>query len=113
MLCALQAHAGDRETARVLAKENVGAFDDLRDVDAIVLAVSGCGAMLSDYGDLLSNEKLIHEDAISFGEKVMDIMDFLSRISLKKVRLPYEHNVTYHHACHLYHSLPLINFRQF
>ena len=102
---ALQAHAGDSDPARVLAKENVGAFDDLRDVDAIVLAVSGCGAMLSDYGDLLSNEKLIHEDAISFGEKVMDIMDFLSRISLKKVRLPYEHNITYHHACHLYHSL--------
>ena len=102
---ALQAHAGDRETARILAKENCGAFDDLRKFNAIVLAVSGCGAMLRDYGNLLSNQKSIFQDALYFGEKIMDIMDFLSRIPLHKVRLPKEHHITYHHACHLYHSL--------
>tara|TARA_B100000029_G_scaffold148175_1_gene143392 strand:+ start:31285 stop:32625 length:1341 start_codon:yes stop_codon:yes gene_type:complete len=102
---ALQAHAGDRETARILAKENIGAFDDLRKIDAIVLAVSGCGAMLRDYGNLLFHEKSISQDALSFGKKVMDVMDFLSTIPLHKVRLPKDHNITYHHACHLYHSL--------
>ena len=102
---ALQAHAGDRETARVLARENVGAFDNLQEFDAIVLAVSGCGAMLRDYSNLLSHDKTICEEAFSFGEKVMDVMDFLSKIPLKKVRLPNEQNITYHHACHLYHSL--------
>ena len=29
----------------------------------------------------------------------------MSKIPLKKVCLPSEQNITYHHACHLYHSL--------
>ena len=102
---ALQAHAGDRETARILAEENVVAFDNIQEFDAIVLAVAGCGAMLRDYGNLLSKDETIYQGALSFGEKIMDVMDFLSKIPLKKARLPNQQKITYHHPCHLYHSL--------
>ncbi|MDP6277312.1 MAG: heterodisulfide reductase-related iron-sulfur binding cluster, partial [Nitrospinota bacterium] len=52
---ALQAHAGARETARELARRNIGAIDPDA-FDAIVLTVAGCGAMLHEYAELLEDD---------------------------------------------------------
>ncbi|MBI3128747.1 MAG: 4Fe-4S dicluster domain-containing protein [Candidatus Tectomicrobia bacterium] len=101
---ALQAHAGDRETARLLARQNLEAIDPSQ-FDAIVLAVSGCGAMLHEYGALLARDPAFARRARAFSEKVMDVTVFLSRIQLRKAPHPEPQRVAYHHPCHLYHAM--------
>lgn len=101
---ALQAHAGDRETARLLARRNLEAINP-DDFDAVVLAVSGCGAMLHEYGDLLGQEPALAERARAFGGKVMDVTVFLDRNGVRPSRHPDPQRVAYHHPCHLFHAL--------
>ncbi|MFP6867886.1 MAG: heterodisulfide reductase-related iron-sulfur binding cluster [Nitrospinota bacterium] len=101
---ALQAHAGDRETARILARRNLDAID-AAEYDAIVLAVSGCGAMLHDYADLLADDPAYAGRARRFSEKAVDVTVFLSRIGVRKAPHPEPRRVAYHHPCHLYHAL--------
>jgi glycolate oxidase iron-sulfur subunit len=101
---ALQAHAGDRETARDLARRNIGVIDP--DVfDAIVLAVSGCGAMLHEYAELLEDDPAWAGRARRFSEKAMDVTVFLSRLGVRRAAHPWPQRVAYHHPCHLAHAL--------
>ncbi len=101
---ALQAHAGDTGTARALARRNLKAIDP-DEYDAIVLAVSGCGAMLHEYGDMFGDDPVLGERARAFAEKAMDVTVFLARIGLRSARHPEPQQVAYHHPCHLYHAL--------
>ncbi len=101
---ALQAHAGDRGTARLLARRNLEAIDPSA-YDAIVLAVSGCGAMLHEYGDLLAGEPAYAARARAFSRKAVDVTAFLARAGLRRARHPAPQRVAYHHPCHLYHAL--------
>lgn len=101
---ALQAHAGDRETARILARENIDAIR-AEEFDAIILAVSGCGAMLHEYQDLLADDPLYASRAKAFSDKAMDITAFLSRIGVREASHPVPQQVAYHHPCHLFHAL--------
>ena len=101
---ALQAHAGDREAARILARENLDAID-AREFDAVVLAVSGCGAMLHEYQDLLADDPLYASRAKAFSEKATDVTVFLSGIGVREAAHPEPRKVAYHHPCHLFHAL--------
>lgn len=101
---ALQAHAGDRATARDLARQNLEAFDP-DEYDAIILAVSGCGAMLNEYADLFSDDTAFGPRAKAFVEKTMDVTVFLSQIGARTARHPEPQEVAYHHPCHLFHAL--------
>ena len=101
---ALQAHAGDREAARILARENLDAIDT-GGFDAIVLAVSGCGAMLHEYKDLLAEDPVYASRAEAFSEKAMDVTVFLARIGVREAHHPSPRKIAYHHPCHLFHAL--------
>lgn len=101
---ALQAHAGDREAARILARENLDAID-AGEFDAVVLAVSGCGAMLHEYQDLLADEPRYAGRAKEFSEKAVDVTVFLSRIGVREASHPEPRKIAYHHPCHLFHAL--------
>ncbi len=101
---ALQAHAGDRETARALARENLDAID-AGGFDAVVLAVSGCGAMLHEYQELLAGDPQYALRARAFSEKAVDVTVFLSRIGVREAAHPAPQKVAYHHPCHLFHAL--------
>ena len=101
---ALQAHAGDREAARILARENLDAIG-AGEFDAVVLAVSGCGAMLHDYGELLADDPLYASRAKAFSDKAMDVTVFLSKIGVREASHPAPRKVAYHHPCHLFHAL--------
>ncbi len=50
---ALNVHAGERETAREMARRNIDSFLDL-DIDAVITASGGCGTQMKDYGELLA-----------------------------------------------------------
>jgi len=101
---ALQAHAGDRETARLLARRNLEAIDPSQ-YDAIVLAVSGCGAMLHEYGELLAGDPAFAARAKVFSSKVADVTVFLAKLGPRRARHPEPQRVAYHHPCHLYHAM--------
>ena len=101
---ALQAHAGYREAARILARPNLDAIDGAG-FDAVVLAGAGCVAMLYEYGDLLASDPVYASRAAAFSDKAMDVTVFLARIGVRKAHHPEPRKIAYHHPCHLYHAL--------
>jgi glycolate oxidase iron-sulfur subunit len=90
---ALSAHNGHLETARVLARRNLGAFAG---VDHVIVNAAACGAQTKEYGELLGSD-----EARAFSTKVVDLMEFLAE---QRVEPPGEDagvpTVAFHDACH-------------
>lgn len=99
---ALQAHAGFREEARALARQNTNAMLDDR-FDAIVTNAAGCGSTLKDYGDLL-REDAQHGQAEQFAAKVKDVSEFLHQLGLREPQRKLNLRATYQDPCHLAHG---------
>ncbi len=94
---ALHVHAGFRQSARVLAAQNIASCLE-GDFDAIITNAGGCGSTLKEYGELLDDPR-----AQQFAEKVKDVTEFLASIELGapgEVRAV----VTYQDSCHLAHG---------
>ncbi len=100
---ALQAHDGDRETARGLARRNIDAFDR-EQVDAVIMNAAGCGAMMKDYGELLHDDPAYADRAARFSAKVKDVTEFLAGIELDSRFGRMDTTVTYQDPCHLAHG---------
>jgi glycolate oxidase iron-sulfur subunit len=98
---AIHFHAGQDEPARKFADANLDAFA-LDDVDAVIVNVAGCGAMLKDYGHHWHDA--MQPEREQFAHKVKDISEFLDGLGLVPPagRLPMV--ATYHDACHLGHA---------
>ncbi len=99
----LQAHNGDFDSARVLAKKNIDEFLKF-ELDAVVMNSAGCGALMKEYGHYLNDDTYYAEKAKKFSAKVKDLSEFLFDIGMKKPEKPFNHRVSYHDACHLVHS---------
>ena len=97
---ALHLHNGLAGKARELARANIDAF---KDVETIVVNAAGCGAALSEYGELLDREHLSHE----FASRVVDISALLVRDGFEtpaeQPSLP-NIRVAYDAPCHLFHA---------
>jgi glycolate oxidase iron-sulfur subunit len=98
---AIHFHAGSSEPAREFADANVGAFD-LSSVDAVIVNVAGCGAMLKDYGHHWHDERQPARE--TFAHKVRDISEFLDGLGLVPPEGELPLVATYHDACHLGHA---------
>ncbi|TMA34703.1 MAG: 4Fe-4S dicluster domain-containing protein, partial [Deltaproteobacteria bacterium] len=72
---ALQAHAGDGDTARALARRNLEAFKDLH---VVITNSAGCGAALRDAGHWLSSVA-----GKSFAAKARDVCEWLDEAGLR------------------------------
>lgn len=100
---ALHYHAGLAEPARQLARRNTAIF--LRrevSLDAVVVNVAGCGAMLKDYAHLLPSAS-----ANALANRVQDVHEFLTRLGPVKPRYALPIRAVYHDACHLCHAQQL------
>ena len=95
---ALHSHAGDRQTARKLAQENLLAFS-AQDLDAILVNSAGCGSAMKEYDHLLETA-----DARSFVAKVKDVCEFLDELELHWNLRPLPERVAYDDPCHLLHG---------
>ncbi len=71
---ALHVQQGDGTRVRELAQQNLAAFPD--SVETIISVASGCGALLTEYGELLDDER-----ADDFARRVIDINMFLSNVA--------------------------------
>ena len=94
---ALQAHAGDLETAHALASKNASAFDAL-DVDAIVVNSAGCGAALREC------EGWIGAAGERTASRVRDISEFLDEVGLRGPLGRVSLRLAYDDPCHLVHA---------
>lgn len=95
---ALQAHSGDVERARVLARANLVAFG--QGDSPIVVNAAGCGAMLKHYGQLLPEE----ERAAAFAGRVMDVSEFLAQRQPVQPPRRVTSRVAIQDPCHLLHA---------
>lgn len=98
---AIHFHAGSSEPAREFADANVAAFNE-DDVDAVIVNVAGCGAMLKDYGHHWHDNQQSKREA--FAGKVRDINEFLDGLGLIAPKGEIPVVATYHDACHLGHA---------
>ncbi|WP_243299954.1 (Fe-S)-binding protein [Bacillus litorisediminis] len=98
---ALHVHAGDRETGRRLAKQNIEAF---KDAEKIIVNAAGCGCMLKEYAELFREEPEWRRKAEEFSEKVEDISKYLRDTGYEKPKAEIKTRITYHDACHLAHG---------
>ncbi len=93
---ALHEHAGDRATARALARRNIAALADA--ADYVVVNSAGCGALLKDYGHLLGTDA-----AARVGAKVRDVSELLAERG-PRPGAALALTVAYDAPCHLQHA---------
>ena len=100
---ALHVHAGDRRTARELARANLDAFLS-DDFDAIIINAAGCGSTLKEYERLFPDDPAGRVRAQRFTEKVRDVTEFLTGLGLRPPQKQMALRVTYQDSCHLAHG---------
>jgi len=101
---ALHVHAGIRDVARELAKNNIRAFRT-DEFDAVITNAAGCGSVLKEYPLLFEEEERDYfEPARAFSSKVRDVTEFLAGIELNKDFAVTRARATYQDSCHLGHA---------
>jgi glycolate oxidase iron-sulfur subunit len=98
---AIHFHSGKSESARQLADANLSAFK-VEEVDAVIVNVAGCGAMLKEYGHYWQDEQQPARER--FAEKVKDVHEFLADLGPVAPTGEIKLTATYHDACHLAHA---------
>jgi len=93
---ALHEHAGDRDAAAGLARQNVAAL--AHTADYIVTNSAGCGALLKDYGHLLDDP-----EAAGMASRVRDVSELLAAAG-PRPGAPLDLDVAYDAPCHLQHA---------
>jgi glycolate oxidase iron-sulfur subunit len=101
---ALHHHDGNAQAAQKMARRNIEAFAREGNLDFIVSAVAGCGAMLKEYGLLLRDDPGYAAKAREFEGKARDICQVLGELELPRMVGNINATVTYHDACHLAHA---------
>ncbi len=99
----LQAHSGDFDIARDLARKNIDVFLQY-EFDAIIMNSAGCGAFMKEYEYYLKSDLIYREKAKIISAKIKDISEFLFKIGLKQPERSINKKITYHDACHLVHA---------
>jgi glycolate oxidase iron-sulfur subunit len=98
---AIHYHAGASEPARDFANQNAAAFQPDA-VDAVIINVAGCGAMLKDYPHHWQDDQSGAREKLA--AKVRDIHEFLDDLGPIAPTRPQRLIATYHDACHLGHA---------
>src|SRR4029434_8592823 len=100
---ALAAHAGDRESARAVARRKLRACGG-DEFDAILTNAAGCGSTLKEYSHLFSAGEPAYEAAKEFESRVRDVTEFLNTLGLVAPMKEFAARVTYQDSCHLLHG---------
>jgi glycolate oxidase iron-sulfur subunit len=100
---ALHVHAGLRDSARKLARQNIDALADAG-YDAILTNAGGCGSTLKEYDELLEHDAAYAGRARHFVSRMKDVNEFLASIGLNPHMGAVPGVVTYQDSCHLAHG---------
>lgn len=112
---ALQAHNGELETARLLARQMIESMESVRDESGELLPVvvnsAGCAAQMKEYGQLLAEDPEFAERAARFAGRVKDFSEYLAEeapdrlagaLSTDTPEVPSP--LTFDDPCHLCHG---------
>lgn len=109
---AIHYHSGADQEAIAFALQNLAAFD-LDDIDAIIVNVAGCGAMLKDYGHIAEETKGVPAEQVEklkqLATKFRDVSEFLFELGPIAPEGEIPIRATYHDACHLVHAQKIQN----
>jgi glycolate oxidase iron-sulfur subunit len=97
---ALNAHAGELESARKMARRNIDSFLTAMP-DAVIVASAGCGSTMKEYDELLHGDRAYQEKAQHVSSLTRDIHEFLIDLGLRKPQAELNYTVAYQDACHL------------
>ena len=100
---ALHAHAGFREQARQLARNNIGVML-AGEFDAIITNAAGCGSTMKEYHDLLEHDAEFSQRSREFAAKVKDVTEYLVELGLRAPSKKISGRITYQDPCHLAHG---------
>ncbi|QDU80860.1 Lactate utilization protein A [Polystyrenella longa] len=104
---AIHYHGGESKPAVEMALSNVNAFAE-QELDAVIVNVAGCGAMLKDYHHLAEESEFLNdidrEKLTNFAHETKDVSEFLYELGLVPPTGEIPLRVTYHDACHLVHA---------
>ncbi|MCH6554779.1 MAG: (Fe-S)-binding protein [Acidobacteria bacterium] len=100
---ALHVHAGVRDVARRLARQNLDAFAT-DDFDAIITNTAGCGSTLKEYDQLFPDDEKAKQKAEQFQDKMRDVTEFLAALGLRPPEKEVRLRVTCQDSCHLLHG---------
>jgi glycolate oxidase iron-sulfur subunit len=99
----LQAHNGDFDTAKKLAKHTMDVFERHK-FDYMISNSAGCGAFMKEYAHILSDDVHFAERARQFSKRVKDISEFLIETNMPLSLSAVSQSISYHDACHLAHT---------
>jgi glycolate oxidase iron-sulfur subunit len=99
---ALHAHAGNRDSARRLAKENIAAFE-ASGAEFVAINSAGCGSAMKEYGHLLAHDPGWGARATAFAAKVRDVSELLAAAGPVPAKGA-EVRAAVDHPCHLQHG---------
>jgi len=99
---AVSHHQGEMELTRQLASALVDSMNSIEgELDAVLVAASGCGHTMKAYGEILQNSN-------GFRAPVLDVHEFLTNVGLSdsfSAQLkPIAKAVAMHDACHMIHG---------
>lgn len=104
---AIHYHSGAGGPAMQLAVQNAAAFEN-EDLDAVIVNVAGCGAMLKDYPEiaheLQPDNHAVQETLEKLTSKIRDVSEFLVELGPIAPTGEIPLRATYHDACHLCHA---------
>lgn len=97
---ALHLHTGHRDEAKAMARNNIQAFE--QDMQSLIVnTAGGCGAMLMEYEELLSDDPLWSDRAKRFSKRVRDwtsvFKDVCGKVPLEGQGI----RVVVQNSCHL------------
>lgn len=108
---ALVHHMGREEAAHVQAKNNIVAWEKVKEdggLDAIVINASGCGTTVKDYGYMLRNEPEWADRAATVSSLTKDVTEVMLELELKPTEAETANvRVAYHSACSMQHGQKL------
>ena len=107
----LNLHMGREEEARAFARQNIRAWEKVREgqLDVLVINASGCGTTVKDYGHLFAREPGMARPAEQIAALARDVSELLWAIGLRKLSVgvpPYR--VAYHDPCSMQHVQKVI-----
>ncbi len=101
---ALHVHAGIRDLARQMAKQNIRTFL-AGGFHAFIINAAGCGAVLKEYPMLFEQEEReFSERARAFSSRLRDVTEFLANIDFNRNLAVTNVRATYQDPCHLLHA---------
>jgi glycolate oxidase iron-sulfur subunit len=100
-------HMGREHESLAAARRNVDAWTreiEGQGLDAILIAISGCGTTVKDYGFMLRTDEAYKDRAAKVSALARDVSEYLATLSIPKPAAPQKLTVAFHSPCSLQHG---------